>query len=129
MLMRTDRRDAPVHGRHELVAAALPQVREADGDDEEGLEPFPKRDDEGLEHGESTVLRSETQSQNLGPVYFRYLRPVKSAFGWRQIRGRGPTRTGTQRIDARAQLYDMHRSNDGRAGDQRVVGELANGRR
>ena len=43
--------DAPLHGRHQMPAAALAQIREADGDDEEGLEAFAKRDDECLQHG------------------------------------------------------------------------------
>ena len=33
--------NAPVHRRDEMTAAALPQKREADGDDEEGLEALP----------------------------------------------------------------------------------------
>ena len=51
MLMKTRERDPPVHGRDQLAPPALAQVRKADRDDEEGFEPFTKRDDERLQHG------------------------------------------------------------------------------
>ena len=63
MLRRTDSADAPVDGRNEPVPAALAQVGKADGDDEKGFEPFPKRDDECLEH--ASVLENEIESQIL----------------------------------------------------------------
>ena len=50
-------RDAPVHRRDELWAAALAEIRKADGDDEKRLEPFPEGDDEGLQHGFSRDYR------------------------------------------------------------------------
>jgi hypothetical protein len=34
-----------------VLPAALAQVGQADGDDEKGLEPFAKSDDERLKHG------------------------------------------------------------------------------
>ena len=37
-------------GGDQLLAAALPQIGEADGDDEESLEAFPEGDDECLQH-------------------------------------------------------------------------------
>jgi hypothetical protein len=43
--------DAPPHGADQGVTPRLAQVREADGNDEKGLEAFPERDDERLEHG------------------------------------------------------------------------------
>ena len=39
-----------MNGRNELAPPGLPQVGEADGDDEKRLEPFPEGDDERLEH-------------------------------------------------------------------------------
>ena len=51
MLMQHRERDAPVHGGHQLAPPALAQIREADGDDEKGFEPFAKGDDERLQHG------------------------------------------------------------------------------
>ena len=55
--------DAPVDGRARSRAPALAQVGQADGDDQEGFEPFAEGDDERLQHvgfhGET-----ETQSQN-----------------------------------------------------------------
>jgi hypothetical protein len=37
-------------GGNELVPAALPEVGEADCNDEKGFEPFPERDDKCLKH-------------------------------------------------------------------------------
>src|SRR5204862_259375 len=37
-------------GGHQLVAAALAQIRKADGDNQERLESFAERDDKRLEH-------------------------------------------------------------------------------
>ena len=39
-----------MHGGNQFLASALPQVGEADGDDEKGFEPFPERDDKRLKH-------------------------------------------------------------------------------
>src|ERR1700682_3303062 len=50
-------RDAPANRRDQLQPAALPQIREADGDDEEGFEPFAERDDERLVHVKSVPLK------------------------------------------------------------------------
>ncbi len=52
MLSSTDNADAPVHGGNQLAPAALAQIREADGDDEERLEPLAQRDHECLQHAE-----------------------------------------------------------------------------
>ena len=58
--------DAPVHGLGQLAASALAQVREADGDDQEGFESFAEGDDERLQHDARTPYpENETQSQNL----------------------------------------------------------------
>jgi len=38
------------HCRNEMPTAALAEERETDGDDEEGLEALPERDDECLQH-------------------------------------------------------------------------------
>ena len=45
----------------------FPEIREADGDDQESFDPFPERDHECLQHGVSEILVSD-------------VRPVKSAF-------------------------------------------------
>jgi hypothetical protein len=46
-----DRRpDPPVDGGNQLASPRFPEVSKADGDDEEGFDPFPQRDHEGLEH-------------------------------------------------------------------------------
>ena len=58
--------NAPVHRGSQLSAARLTEVGKADGDDEEGLEPFAKSDDERLKH---VQLETETQSQDVGSVY------------------------------------------------------------
>ena len=50
MLISNGQHDAPVHGGNQFAPAALAEVGEADGDDEEGFEPFPERDDERLQH-------------------------------------------------------------------------------
>ena len=42
--------DAPVHRGDQLAAAALAEVGQADGDDQERLEAFPESDDECLQH-------------------------------------------------------------------------------
>ena len=49
--------DAPSHGRLQFEAPALPQIGEADGDDEEGLEAFAKSDDVRLKHGRTGLRR------------------------------------------------------------------------
>ena len=48
MLTRIESRDAPVHGWDQLSPPALAQVGQADGDDQEGFEPFAQGDDERL---------------------------------------------------------------------------------
>ncbi len=62
MLKSTDSADAPVNGGNELMSPALAQVREADGDDEKGLEPFPEGDDERLQHDGDLEIETESQS-------------------------------------------------------------------
>jgi len=52
--------------RDELATPALPEVREADCNNEKSLETFPKRDDKGLQHSE-TAHKDEIKSQD-GPV-------------------------------------------------------------
>ena len=42
--------DAPMHSRDEIGTPALLEIRQADGDNEEGFEPFSKSDDERLKH-------------------------------------------------------------------------------
>ena len=49
--------NAPVHGRNEMTAAALPEKCETDGNDEKGFEPFAERDDECLEHESRPKVR------------------------------------------------------------------------
>ena len=49
-----------MHGRDELLSSGLPQIRQADGDDEKGLEAFPERDDECLKH---KLPETEIESQ------------------------------------------------------------------
>ena len=75
---RDRRGDAPVNRRNQRPAAGLPQVGEADGDDQKRLEPFPERDDECLEHG--------CNPRRIVSIVSREVRPVKSAI--RVARGR-----------------------------------------
>ena len=42
--------DAPVNRGNQLPAAGFPEVGEADGNDQEGLEALTQRDDERLNH-------------------------------------------------------------------------------
>ena len=42
--------DAEVDGRNQALAAGFPEVRDADRDDEKGLEAFAERDDECGDH-------------------------------------------------------------------------------
>ena len=42
--------DAPVDGGNQLVAAALAQIRKADGDNQKRLESFAEGDDKRLKH-------------------------------------------------------------------------------
>ena len=51
MLMKTRERDAPVDRRNRARRARSCEVREADGDDQEGFEPFTEGDDKRLQHG------------------------------------------------------------------------------
>ena len=75
------RHDAPMNGAGQFAPANLSKVRETDGDNQEGFNPFPRGDDEGLEclKHEPDVWENETQSQNVASVYLLDIRPVKSA--------------------------------------------------
>src|SRR5262245_43505298 len=64
--------NSPVDRREEPKTTALFQKGDADGNDEEGFEPFTQSDDECLKHvSVPSGWLNENQSQSLGgPVYF-----------------------------------------------------------
>ena len=67
-LSRTDDTDAPVHGGHERLSSGLPQVRQADRDDEKGLQALPERDDECLQHcSPDTEIQSQFTGARVHP--------------------------------------------------------------
>ncbi len=82
--------DAPIDRRRERRAAGFTEVREADRDDQEGFESFAEGDDERLEHvcGRSCKMRLILRIGS--PVYFRDIRPVKSAIWHRQLGYKNP---------------------------------------
>jgi hypothetical protein len=49
--------DPPVNRGQERLAPGLFQVGQADGDDQESLEPFPQSNDKRLNHGPGTPLK------------------------------------------------------------------------
>src|SRR5206468_2699241 len=61
--------DAPVDGRHELVASALAQIRKADRHDQKRFEPLAERDHKRLEH-ESNQDKMRSNLRMTGSVYF-----------------------------------------------------------
>ena len=87
MLRSNRRRDAPVHRRNQLGPLALAQIGEADGNNQEGFEPFAEGDDKRLQHMIRRPLRVRRWPDwkvRLGLVFKksnqRNIRPVKSDF-------------------------------------------------
>src|SRR5262245_6216335 len=81
------KRDAPAHRRDELVSSTLSKVGKTDGDDEKGLETFPKSDDKCWQHDGDLPRISwkiEESALNRDPIskcptsLLPHIRPVKS---------------------------------------------------
>ena len=72
MLMQNRERDAPVHGGHQLAAAALAEVGQADGDDEKGFESFAESDDECLQHGHGYSRRHAAAASRLDEIQSQF---------------------------------------------------------
>jgi hypothetical protein len=64
-----------MHRRDQFLAAALAEIGQADADDEESLEAFPKRDDECLQHTSSAGLSKLRISLSLE---VQHMRPIWS---------------------------------------------------
>ena len=78
MLSDHRERDAPVDRGNQRAAPGLLEVGQADGDDQEGFEPFAEGDDERLKHGSRTG--PELRLISILSLS-RDIRPVKSGFG------------------------------------------------
>src|SRR5262249_28634865 len=96
--------DGAVDGGGQRLPSRLAQVRQTDGDDEEGLEPFPESDDEGLKHGMTPIskvrlsLRMSAQSTAAYPT-------GQVAYG----RAGGPTPPRLRRAHPRCLARASHR--------------------